>query len=290
MSLRLKLNIIISSILLVGMLAAFAIIYRAGDESARAQVLKELTAIRTLLLSVRDYTSKEIRPLLEDASQIQFLAQTVPAFAARTAFASFRERNPAYAYNEAALDPMNLEDQPQDWERETIERLRSDRSLEQLVEVRPTADGERLTVAFPIEIKSESCLVCHGSASKAPQSLIALYGDKNGFGWKMNEVVGAQFISVPLSSVRNPVGESLAVVASSLAGIFVLLLILLNVLLNWLVLSPIKGLAGVAQSVSMGDSDQPEFVLGGSDEIASLSQSFNRMRRSLDNAMKMLEN
>ncbi|MGI9409786.1 MAG: c-type heme family protein [Hyphomicrobiaceae bacterium] len=290
MSLRLKLNIIISSILLLGMLVTFAALYRAGDESARADVLKKLTAIKTLLLSVRDYTSNEVRPLLEDASQIQFLAQTVPAFAARTAFAGFRENNPDYSYNEAALNPMNAEDQPQDWEREIIEKLRSDRKLQQLVEVRTTADGERLTVAFPIEIKSESCLACHASAAKAPQSLVALYGDKNGFGWKMNEVVGAQFISVPLSRVQNPIVQNLALVAGTFVGAFVVLLILLNVLLNWLVVSPIKGLAGVAQAVSMGDSDQPEFVLGGSDEIASLSQSFNRMRRSLDNAMKMLEN
>ena len=80
MSLRLKLNVIAASILLLGLLAVGALMYRAGDDSARAQVLKELTTIKALMLSVREYTSNEVRPLLEDASNIQFLAQTVPAF------------------------------------------------------------------------------------------------------------------------------------------------------------------------------------------------------------------
>jgi len=39
----------------------------------------------------------------------------------------------------------------------------------------------------------------------------------------------------------------------------------------------------------MGDDSQAEYTLDSSDEIGSLSRSFNRMRRSLDNAMKMLE-
>jgi len=33
----------------------------------------------------------------------------------------------------------------------------------------------------------------------------------------------------------------------------------------------------------------PEYVRGGSDQIARLSKAINRMRRSLQNAMSMLE-
>jgi protein-histidine pros-kinase len=39
----------------------------------------------------------------------------------------------------------------------------------------------------------------------------------------------------------------------------------------------------------MGETSSPEFEYAGSDEVASLSRSFNRMRRSLDLAMKYLE-
>jgi protein-histidine pros-kinase len=45
----------------------------------------------------------------------------------------------------------------------------------------------------------------------------------------------------------------------------------------------------MADSVSMGQLDTPEYVRNSKDEIGSLSMSFNRMRRSLQNAMTMLE-
>jgi len=38
----------------------------------------------------------------------------------------------------------------------------------------------------------------------------------------------------------------------------------------------------------LGNSDISEFPVSGKDEIAELSQSFNRMARSLVEAMKML--
>jgi protein-histidine pros-kinase len=39
----------------------------------------------------------------------------------------------------------------------------------------------------------------------------------------------------------------------------------------------------------MGVASVPEFEYASADEVGSLSRSFNRMRRSLDSAMKMLE-
>jgi protein-histidine pros-kinase len=39
----------------------------------------------------------------------------------------------------------------------------------------------------------------------------------------------------------------------------------------------------------MGDLSVEELVVRGNDEIASLGRSFNRMHRSLSNAVKMLD-
>ena len=44
-----------------------------------------------------------------------------------------------------------------------------------------------------------------------------------------------------------------------------------------------------AEEVSMGNMDAEEFVAKGNDEIASLSHSMSRMRRSLVSAMKMID-
>jgi protein-histidine pros-kinase len=48
-------------------------------------------------------------------------------------------------------------------------------------------------------------------------------------------------------------------------------------------------MSAIASEISLGNMDAPEFPEQGLDEIASLAGSFNRMRRSLANAMKLLE-
>jgi protein-histidine pros-kinase len=44
-----------------------------------------------------------------------------------------------------------------------------------------------------------------------------------------------------------------------------------------------------ADEISMGDLTVEELAVKGNDEIASLGRSFNRMHRSLSNAVKMLD-
>ena len=74
--------------------------------------------------------------------------------------------------------------------------------------------------------------------------------------------------------------------AGLLAGIFLLLLVLLNVLLHFFVIRPVAEMSRIANEVSLGKLGLPEYVVRGSDEIALLSASFNRMRRSLEEALK----
>jgi protein-histidine pros-kinase len=45
----------------------------------------------------------------------------------------------------------------------------------------------------------------------------------------------------------------------------------------------------MADQISVGQMDMPELPVTGKDEIAVLAGSFNRMRRSLERALKMLE-
>jgi len=74
----------------------------------------------------------------------------------------------------------------------------------------------------------------------------------------------------------------------SLAAVFGVLLVAINALLILMVVRPVNQLSGMASSVSLGNSEIREFPVSGKDEIGELSQSFNRMARSLIEAMKML--
>ena len=63
---------------------------------------------------------------------------------------------------------------------------------------------------------------------------------------------------------------------------------ILNALLHYVVIRPIIEVSRIATEVSMGSQDVKQFDISGDDEMALLSKAFNRMRRSLEHAMKLL--
>jgi protein-histidine pros-kinase len=69
----------------------------------------------------------------------------------------------------------------------------------------------------------------------------------------------------------------------------VVIIVLLNLLLHFVIVRPVRQMSAIASEVSLGNMSAPEFPARGRDEIASLAESFNRMRRSLVNALKLLE-
>jgi HAMP domain-containing protein len=75
----------------------------------------------------------------------------------------------------------------------------------------------------------------------------------------------------------------------ALAGTFVVTIVMVDILLSVLVTRPVAEISEMANKVSMGPLNAPEYVHNSRDEIGSLSASFNRMRRSVQNAMRMLE-
>ena len=78
-------------------------------------------------------------------------------------------------------------------------------------------------------------------------------------------------------------------VFGGLAVVFLITLLLLNLVLHFMIIRPIRQMSSIASEISLGNTGAPEFAEQGHDEIASLAQSFNRMRRSLTNAMQMLD-
>ena len=175
------------------------------------------------------------------------------------------------------------------WEVEVIETLRKNPAMERDVRIRDTENGPFYTVTYPLVIRNADCLTCHSTPEKAPPSLIALYGSKNGFGWKLNETIGAQIISVPMANADAKIWRNFILFISITSAIFLCLLILLDFMLHRLVIRPVRSMAVTAEKVSMGDASVPEYQYPSTDEVGSLSRSFNRMRRSLDSAMKMLD-
>ncbi|RIL03035.1 MAG: signal protein [Proteobacteria bacterium] len=226
---------------------------------------------------------------LQEMHDNVFYPQTVPAFAATESFRYLQREYPQYRYKEAALNPTNPQNLAEDWERELIERFRGNPELTEWIGERES-DGEQLLyLAHPITIKKEACLTCHSSPGAAPVAMVKRYGSARGFGWKMNEIIGAQFVSVPTSLPTEMASKAFKTLVISLALVFIATLIILNIALLITVVRPVRALSHTADTLSKGDLSVPEAEVSGNDEISVLSASFNRMRRSLEKALKMLE-
>ena len=115
------------------------------------------------------------------------------------------------------------------------------------------------------------------------------YGSVNGFGWKLNETIGAQILSVPMTLPLKLAHEFYMAFLGILVLIFVIVFVVLNLLLHFLVISPVRRVSALAEAVSLGEENVEVFVKPGKDEISSLSAAFNRMRESLNQAMQMLK-
>ena len=75
----------------------------------------------------------------------------------------------------------------------------------------------------------------------------------------------------------------------SLTLVFLFIFVALNLMLFFIVIRPVTHLSRLADQVSLGNLDVPDFVVRSKDEIGVLAESFSRMRKSLSKAMKMLE-
>jgi protein-histidine pros-kinase len=289
MSLRLKFNLILGLAALLGILVSGFFAHHFLQQNAREEVLDSARIMLESARAVRGYTVTEIRPLLELQQKRQFLPQTVPAYSARIYINKLQEQYPNYRYKEATLNPTNPVDRAVDWEVDIVNWFRNKPDVEELelVGERDTPIGRFMYLSRPIQITNEACLVCHSTPANAPQTMIDSYGSANGFGWKLNEVVGAQIVSVPMSLPLQRAEAMSRVFMASMLAVFVLIGLLLNVLLHLVVIKPVKNMADKANRVVMGELDAAELEVKGKDEISLLAQSFNRMHRSLANADKM---
>jgi protein-histidine pros-kinase len=290
MRLLLKFNLIFLLVLGAGIAVTAVLAQRYLRSAAREEVFQEARLMMETISATRTYTTKQVRPPLEILQKRDktFYAQTVPAFGAQQIFgylhADFRD----YSYREATLNPTNPSDRAVDWEADVVNYFRNDRSQREVSGERDTPTGRSLYFAKPL-VATEACLECHSVPKAAPPPMVKIYGTNNGFGWKPNEIVAAQIISVPMSRPLAAAAEAFRTIIVWMIGISVAVLLLLNIALYFAVVRPVTAMSRAADEISRGNLNVPELPVKGKDEISRLADAFNRMHRSLAKAMKLLE-
>jgi HAMP domain-containing protein len=289
LSLTSKFNLVFLAAFLVGIGASGYFAKKLLYQNAREQTLQNARILMEAANAARTYTADQIVPLLQDRLRIEFLPQSVPSYSATESLQSLRTTFPEFAYKEATLNPTNLRDRATDWEADVVQRLRNDSSVREYVGEREASTGSALFIARPIRISDGTCLACHSTASAAPKTMLDKYGASNGFGWQLNEVVGAQVVSVPLEVPYERARALFRTFMWSLGSVFLALFIAFNLMFRLLVTHRLLRLSRMADEVSRGNMVTEEFSMGGSDEIGMLNESFGRMRTSLASALRLLE-
>ena len=293
MSLRLKFNLVMLATFIVGLLLASFFVHRVSIETATQSQLEQARVMMGEARATIHYTDTEVAPLLAEQMKVQFLPQGIPFFAAAESFRLLTRDFPDYIFHQATTNPTNPSDLPAPWEAAIIQRFRDDPGLTKLVSETQGRNaqgqpGQVLAYALPIKVTDQACLACHSTPQAAPTTQLDVYGSKNGFGWHLGDIVGATIVSVPETRALARANHLTLVTLGWLVLVFAVMLGLVNLLLNAVIIRPVRHITEIADRVSLGDFTAPEFEVGAKDEIGSLATSFNRMRRSLENAMKML--
>lgn len=288
--LRQKFTAILLGTFIVGLTVIGVALFTVLAKYTENQIASQGLILMETMNSVRAYTDTQVKPELIERMEEEFFPEVIPAYSAREVFENLRDRNPEYRdffYKEATLNPSNLRDRADKFETEVVKEFIANPNLKEIQNFRSTPSGDLFYMARPITITKPSCLECHGSPKDAPRSQIERYGTVNGYGWKLNEIVGAQIISVPAQKVVTQARQFFVLVIGIVSVVFFLVIVLMNFLLNHNVIRPLKRIARVAEEVSTGNMNA-EFERTNKDEIGNLAEAFKRMKLSLSMAMGRL--
>lgn len=287
--LKQKFTVLLLIILIVGVSISGLALSIVLRQNAEREVENTALVLMETMSSVRNYTSTQVNPELQEKLATNFLPQSVPAYSAREVFENLRQKGDYkdFFYKEATLNPTNLRDKADDFETKIVERFKNQEKTE-LSGFRSLPGGDIFYIARPLKVTQESCLQCHSTVAAAPPSMIERYGTAHGFGWKLNEIIGAQVISVPADRVIQKANKSIVVIIGIVSLVFVAVIVLVNAFLNRQVILPLKRITRVAEEVSTGHMDV-DFDQVSNDEIGNLARAFKRMKLSLEMAMKRLK-
>jgi hypothetical protein len=295
--LQARLIFVLFLIFLVGWLICALSIWSLEFSKARKDVIRTGELLLDTAAAVRSYTSSEVGPLFAGFDKslstgkgtLEFNKHTVPSYAAQEILGQLEESKygKGYRYRETAVNPTSRKDLPEPWELEVINYFISNPEAPPRIGTRfeEAINQKTYYIATPVQIKKPSCLVCHSSPDKAPASLIRTYGSENGFGWKLNEVVGARIVSVPTSVQYREAWKSAGSYLLAMASIFLVAYTATLFIVERWVTKPLSLVTQLLEEVSLHQSEGARLPEDLSNPLYPLNRSINRLLISLHKTM-----
>jgi HAMP domain-containing protein len=291
--LGLKFSLILGLVFLGGTLLSGSVLSKLHMETAQNKVSDRANIVMEIANAARTYTSNGVAPLIEryvDLEQ-ELPPESIPSYSSREIVENFRDeatyRN--FYYKDATLNPTNPRDKADPFEADLVGKFRQNGNLKELNGFRELSGENLFYIARPLIIKNGACLRCHNTPETAPKSLIDAYGSDGGFGWNLNEIIGAQVVYVPAEDVFQAARRNGLLSTSVFVGIFLIAILLINWLIKYLIVKPIEPMAKLARRISEehpepGESLPPQLldkVARRYDELGQLARIFKRMAEAV---------
>ena len=253
--------------------------------------------------AVQDYVKTELRPEMFAAfPEGRFVLKAMSSsYISREVMARLNLKDAShYHYRRVAKNARNPASVPDSFESDLIGFFTRN-PLAGVWENTTRVRGKKYRlVARPVVFK-ESCMKCHGEPEDAPVELIDIYGDQNGFHYRVNEVGGVVVAGFPVAMIKSPAKElTLQYLTLYLLGIF-FFTGLISLFFDRLVMKNLKNLSRIFKTRFSGETEQGiiqkleqkdeiEGLIEGVDELAvCLSDARTKLEDHTQNLEKMVE-
>lgn len=270
-----KLTLIISCLLIVLFMTLAWASYRHDQALALQETVDKARTIARQIVEIREYLSSVVK-----VEQVEENADLTPQVVATHIALRLTQGSPYYV-RQVSLRYRNPQNQPDAYERETLQQFRGSQ-LKERSQVVDGDQGKTLRYLLPM-VADQSCLTCHGSFEQAPRFIQQRFPKgHHSYNYQAGELIGAVSVSVPLSALHQAILANMQRELLLGAVIVLLLVLVTGWLIHRTILLPVTKVAeGIETVVNSGNFSSP-ITATSNDEIGRLVTSFNELMAELE--------
>jgi len=262
--------------------------YRLVTSNIENYTKQQLSLSLNFDLAIREYIAEKVRPItLGLVPEGKFMVETMStSYVARNIFEKVRRTFPDYIIKFSSDNPRNPVNQAGSEELNMIKYF-NDNPGEKIWTGEITMGNKQYFAHFSAMRMEKSCLRCHGDPADAPAELIERYGSTASFHLPLGKIVGLDTIAIPSDIVTEKLWDEIFNNLSALGIEILLLSISLVFIFKFVItdrLSKITAHFAHTEGLEEGVVEIGAIEIGGNDEIAALTSSFNKLANRLNDS------
>ncbi len=293
LNLRLKFIIGLMIFALALGLCITTIIYFHFNSIMKSEISERSKLLLAMSNAVQDYVRTDLRPIMfKTLPKDRFILQAMSSsYISNHIMDRLNVRSGSkYYYRRVAINPRDPKSKANPFETKLIRLFNKNKKMKIWENDIKVGCKEYHLIARPV-IYVKSCMQCHGMPKNAPEELINMYGDKNGFFHKTDEVGAVVVAGFPVDMIKKPViNVTLNYLGFYLLGIM-MFAGLISLFFDRLVMKNLHELTQIFRTRFTGDKEQTIINrLGEKDEIEGLIEGVDELAICLSDARNELEN